>query len=296
MTRLAPLALLAITAIWGWTFVLVKEGMSLVGPFTFLAARFILAFLLLCLLFYPSLRRMSRKSRCSGILIGVALFSGYLFQTWGLVYTSATKSGLITGLTVIMVPIASSLTRKERIHVTVWLGVILALTGLVLLVLGKGDLITINIGDLLTLFCAVGFALHIILVDRSVRSVDYRQLLVVQVGTVALLSLIGAVLLEKLPCAYPPSLIRGILITGLAATALALYVLNRFQAYSTASYTAVILTMEPVFAGLFGFLLLNESLRTPQILGGVLILSGIALPQIAKWKAGRCKAQAQSDH
>jgi drug/metabolite transporter (DMT)-like permease len=101
-------------------------------------------------------------------------------------------------------------------------------------------------------------------------------------GTAALLSAGGVVCFETLPSVYPLALIQGILITGMVATGLALYVLNRFQEHSTATYTAIILIMEPVFAGLFGFLLLGESLSKMQILGGVLIVSGMMLPQITK--------------
>lgn len=285
MRRLAPVALFSITVIWGWTFVLVKEGMELVGPFTFLAARFSLAFLLLALLFYRSLKRIKRQSLIYGAIVGVALFFGYLFQTWGLSYTTATKSGLITGLSVVIVPLISSGAVKKRVHISVWLGALLAVVGLSLLILGKGAITTINLGDVLTLACAVSFALHIIFVDRFIRRVDYRQLLLIQVGVVALLSLIGALSLEGLPQRFPSVLIRGVLVTGLAATALALYVLNRFQRYSTASYTAIILTMEPVFAGLFGFLFLGEILTAWQLFGGVLILVGIGVPKLVEGRA-----------
>ena len=292
MRRLAPLMLLAVTAIWGWTFVLVKEGMTLVGPFTFLAGRFTLAFFLLSLLFWRAIQQVHGRSLLYGSLIGAALFCGYLFQTWGLVYTSATKSGLITGLAVVIVPILASILFKKRLGKAIWGGVALSLLGLVLLVLGRGRLTAINVGDILTLVCAIGFAIHLLSIDRFVRSVDYRQLLVVQVGTVALLSIVGAFFFEALPKAYPPSLLRAVLVTGLAATALALYVLNRFQVHSTASYTAIILTMEPVFAGLFGFLLLGESLSAVQILGGVLIVVGMILPQA---KRGFFRRRALSD-
>ena len=282
MRRLAPLTLLLVTAIWGWTFVLVKEGMTLTGPFTFLAGRFTLAFCLLSVLFRHSIRQIRVKALVYGSLIGIALFCGYLFQTWGLVYTTAAKSGLITGLAVVIVPVLSFILFKERLGKVIWGGIFLALLGLVLLILGKGRLTAINFGDLLTLVCTVGFAIHLLFIDRFVRSVDYRHLLVVQVGTVTLLSIVGTVLFETLPEAYPFALLQSVLITGLAATALALYVLNRFQIHSTAAYTAIILTMEPVFAGLFGFLLLGESLSKEQILGGVLIVAGMILPQVKR--------------
>lgn len=280
MRILPALALLSMTVIWGWTFVLVKQGMTEIGPLSFLAARFIIAFLVLALLLHKTLRRIDRRALVRGAAVGIALFLGYLFQTWGLVYTTATKSGLLTGLSVVMVPIIASVVLRKRIHAVAWLGAALAAGGLFLFVAGKGNLGALNKGDVLTLACAVSFATHIILVDRFVRNTDYRQLLLVQIGTVGLLSLIGAVTIERSVPAVSGSLIEGILVTGILATAIALYVLNRFQSFSSASYTAIILTMEPVFAGLFGFLLLGETLGALQWVGGGMILAGIALPTI----------------
>ena len=282
MTRPSALALLAITVIWGWTFVLVKQGMTEVGPLSFLAARFGVAFLVLAIMLHGTLRRIDRRSLMRGSVVGIALFLGYLFQTWGLVYTTATKSGLLTGLSVVIVPIAASMLLRKRVQLTVWLGTLFAAGGLFLLVAGKGQLGAMNKGDALTLACAVSFALHIILVDRFVRRSDYRQLLLVQVGVVGLLSLIGALTMERSVPALSGSLIEGILVTGVLATAVALYVLNRFQASSTASYTAIILTMEPVFAALFGALLLGETMGPSQWMGGAMILMGMAIPSI--WK------------
>ncbi len=280
--HLPALALLSITVIWGWTFVLVKQNMTEIGPLSFLAARFGVAFLVLAIMLHKTLRQIDRRSVIRGAAVGVALFLGYLFQTWGLVYTTATKSGLLTGLSVVIVPIVASMLLRKRVHLTVWLGALFAAGGLFLLVAGKGQLGAMNKGDVLTLACAVSFALHIILVDRFVRDIDYRQLLLVQVGVVGLLSLIGAVTLERRVPVLSTSLIEGILVTGIFATAVALYVLNRFQSHSTASYTAIILTMEPAFAGLFGFLLLGETMGPWQWLGSALILLGMAIPSI--WK------------
>jgi len=260
----------------------VKQGMTEVGPLSFLAARFGVAFLVLAIMLHGTLRRIDRRSLMRGSVVGIALFLGYLFQTWGLVYTTATKSGLLTGLSVVIVPIAASMLLRKRVQLTVWLGTLFAAGGLFLLVAGKGQLGAMNKGDALTLACAVSFALHIVLVDRFVRRSDYRQLLLVQVGVVGLLSLIGALTMEPSVPALSGSLIEGILVTGVLATAVALYVLNRFQASSTASYTAIILTMEPAFAALFGALLLGETMGPSQWMGGAMILMGMAIPSI--WK------------
>ena len=281
MTRFAPLTLLSITVIWGWTFVLVKQGMSEVGPLTFLAARFLVAFVVLAGLMPGVLRRIDRSTLRAGAVIGVALFGGYLFQTWGLVYTTATKSGLITGLSVVIVPLLAAAVNRNRVGLKAWIGAFLAAGGLALLVLGRGRLSSINFGDFLTLICAVSYAAHIVLVDRYVRRVDYRGLLLVQVGTVAALSTVGALLFESLPTHLSGGLIEGILVTGVLATALALYILNRFQSYSTAAYTAIILTMEPVFAALFGAILLGETLSPLQIAGAVVIVVSTLIPKLS---------------
>ena len=282
MKHLSALALLSITVIWGWTFVLVKQGMTEIGPLMFVAARFVIAFLVLAILLHKVLWRIDRRSFVRGVLVGTVLFLGYLFQTWGLVYTTATKSGLLTGLSVVIVPIVSSLLLRKHVYLTVWLGALFAAGGLFLLVTGKGEIGALNLGDVLTLACAVSFATHIILVDRFVRYIDYRQLLLVQVGVVELLSLIGVASFERSIPVLSASLVEEILVTGILATAVAFYVLNRFQAFSTASYTAIILTMEPVFAGLFGFLLLGEMLGVWQWVGGGMILVGMAIPSF--WK------------
>ncbi len=279
--RLAPLALLAITVIWGWTFVLVKQGMAEVGPLTFLAARFLIAFVVLAALMPRALRRIDRRTLGAGAVIGVALFGGYFFQTWGLVYTTATKSGLITGLSVVIVPLLAAGVNRVRVEARAWGGAVLAAGGLALLVLGRGRISSINFGDFLTLICAVSYAAHIVLVDRYVRRVDYRGLLLVQVGTVAALSTVGALALERIPTQLSGDLIEGILVTGVLATALALYILNRFQSYSTAAYTAIILTMEPVFAALFGVVLLGETLVSLQIAGAVVIVAATMIPKLS---------------
>jgi len=284
MRRFAALALLSITVIWGWTFVLVREALTFAGPLTFIAGRFVLALFVLALLFHRIIPKIKWRTLLRGILIGSSLFGGYLFQTWGLIYTTATMSGLLTGLYVIIVPLIAFFFLKERIGRTVWLGVSAALLGLVLLLLGTGGVQspTFNIGDLLTLICALFFALHIILIDRFIKNDDYREILLVQVAVVTVGSLLGAGIFETFPTYFSAQLIQAILITGLLATALAFYVLNRFQTYSTSTYTAIILTMEPVFAGLFGFLLLNEKLTVMQGIGGLLIIFGMILPRLIK--------------
>ena len=280
MKRLAPLALLLATAIWGWTFVLVKEGMGLVGPLAFLAARFLLATVVLGLLFPRAIARTDRRTLARGALVGLALFAGYLLQTWGLVHTTATKSGLLTGLSVALVPLLARGTGRERVRPWHWAGALLAAGGLVTFVLARGGVSGFNVGDLLTVGCAVAFAVHLLLVDRFVRTDDYRGLLFVQVAVVALLSTVGTLVFETIPTAWPGKLVEAVLVTSLLATVLCFWLYNRFQVYSTPTYSAILFTMEPVFAGLCGFLLLRETLTPLQGAGAFLILLGMLVPRL----------------
>lgn len=283
MKSVAAVALIAIAALWGWTFVIVKEIVADTPPLTFLALRFALAVVLLALISRRRLRGMTREELVAGAWIGVALFLGYALQTWGLQFTGAAKSGLITGLYVVLVPVLGGLAWRRKERPRLWIGVGLAMFGMVLLAWGGGGLDgQVNLGDLLTLGCALSFAVHILLVDHYVRRMDYLRLLFVQIAAVAALSLVGAVAFERAPIDLSSQLVRGVAITGVAATAVALYVMNRFQALSTATFTAIVLATEPMFAALFGVVLLGERLAAAQWVGGVLIVLGILIPQIRR--------------
>ncbi|MBI1741492.1 DMT family transporter [Candidatus Acetothermia bacterium] len=281
----AQLALLLTAAIWGWTFVLVKESVQEVTPFLFLFARFTLATVVLVLIFRKSLiENWNWKMLRRGSLLGAALAAGYLFQTWGLKYTTATKSGFITGISVVLVPLMGVFF-KERIGLGAWIGTLLSFVGLSLILIGQGFSLNelasqLNTGDLLTLFCALSFAAHILLVGHFVDADSYRTLLIIQIAAAAVLSLGGTLTFENLHFNFSPTVWNAIAITGLFATALAFWAQNKFQPLSTPTRTAIIFSTEPVFAGLFGFSLLGERLSMEQLLGAGLILLGIVLSQL----------------
>ncbi|MGC9530586.1 MAG: DMT family transporter [Candidatus Bipolaricaulaceae bacterium] len=274
--------LLVVAAIWGWTFTLVKQGMGEVGPFWFLSLRFSLATGLAALLLAGRLGGRRAEDWARGGVLGLALFGGYFFQTWGLVYTTAQKSGLITGLSVVLVPVLARLVGQATGR-RMWLATLLAAAGLALLVMGgREPLGPTGLGDLLTLACAVCFAAHIVLLDRYTKAGDFLTLLPAQLAVVAVLSLIGTFLWEQPDLALSAATWRAIVITGALATALAFFLLSWIQRRSTAAYTAVVLSAEPAFAVLLGWITLGEALRGAQILGAVLILAGIVLPQLRR--------------
>lgn len=276
-------ALLGVALIWGWTFVLVKESLSEIGTFSFLFYRFALASLLLLLLFGHRLRKLEPGVWVKGALIGVALFCGYWFQTWGLVYTTATNSAFITGLSVVLVPLLGAVFFKLSVAKTGWWGAVLSVLGLGLIVFGgAGGEIRLNVGDLLTVLCAISFAMHILLIGYFTRSENYVPILVAQIGVVAILSGLGMSIGGEVSWPSSPVVWKGILITGLFATALAFWAQNRFQPHSSPVHTGIIFSGEPVFASLFGYLLLGERLAGLQWLGAFFILTAILVTQLSK--------------
>lgn len=271
---MASLALLGVTAIWGWTFVLVKDALQEIGPFWFLTLRFSLAFLASAPLLF---RHRAKAGWALGAMLGLPLFGGYFFQTWGLEYTTVQKSGLISGLAVVLVPVLAW-AFGERPGSRVWAMVGLAGAGVVLLTLGGGvDLGPTGFGDLLTFISSVSFALYLVLLEGQAPQVPVGGLLPAQMLTVALLSSLGALGLEALPWPLSPQVWLALLVTGILASSLAYYVVGWAEARASASEVAVILSMEPVFATFFGWALEGEALRPLGILGAALILGSILL-------------------
>ena len=281
MSYRAELALLGVAFIWGASFVPTQDAVATMPVLTFLALRFGLALLALLLLFSGDLRRLGQpEALWGGALIGLVLFWGYLFQTWGLRYTTVTKSGFFTGLSVVLVPLLAALFFRRRVSAWEWLGTVLSAAGLALIVFGAGGAtIDFNFGDLLTLLAALCFALQIVLIDRLVSEGNYPALLIAEIAVVALLSTIGALAAGQLTFAWSLPLWGDIGITGLLATALAFWVQSRFQARSTATRAAIILSGEPVFAGIFGYLLRGDRLQNWQLLGALLIVAAMIVAQ-----------------
>jgi drug/metabolite transporter (DMT)-like permease len=270
--------LLLVALIWGSTFVLVKRTVVQYPVYAFLFLRFALATGVLLVLFGRRLARLSPSMLLAGAAIGLFLFGGYAFQTVGLQYTSASKAGFITGLSVVFVPMLSMVFLRRMPEPQALLGVVLATVGLALLTLGR-DLRPAQ-GDLIVLGCAVCYALHIVAVSRFAPRTDALALTVVQVAVVALLS--GAVSLAagEWPRAIPAPVLLAAAFTGVLATALAFAVQNAVQTRTTATHTALIFTTEPVFAALFGFLLAGERLGVWGWGGCGLILLGMLLAEL----------------
>lgn len=265
--------LVGVTAVWGWTFVVVGDAIDLYGVLPFLAVRFALAAVAMA----PLARKAPPRTLAVGGLIGLVLAAGYLFQTTGLLFTTPTNSGLITGLFVVFAPLADRLFFGARPSRQVLVAVALSLLGMVLLAGGGPD--GANWGDVLTLLCAGALGVHIALLSRYAPSHDAGGLAFAQILVMALVFTISWPLFDHFT--FPPREVWvPLLATGLLASAGAFWVQTFVQQRLPAARTAVILTMEPVFAALFGYWLAGDRLVAVQIFGASMILSALVVGEV----------------
>jgi drug/metabolite transporter (DMT)-like permease len=264
--------LLAIVAIWGWTFVVVKDAVAAYGVIPFLAVRFALG---AACLGAVCARRADVPTLRAGAAIGLVVGAAFLLQTLGLEGTSASNAGLITGLFVVFAPLANRLLFGVRVSPTHVAGIAASLLGLGLLT-GAGPS-GFGRGDLLTLGCAVLFGLHVALLDRYAKGRDAAVLAFGQVGSAA--ALLAAAWLIRGGLAWPPPEVwPALVVTGVFASALAYLVQTYAQQRLPAADAALIMLAEPVFAVLFGALLHGDRFTVIQAAGaGVMVAATLAV-------------------
>lgn len=266
--KLAPWALLAVAAMWGISFVWMKDILDQQDVYSFLTSRFIVAAAAMIALRPSVMKRFTKELIVKGLVIGMALGSGYIFQTLGLERTTPAITGFITGLYVVFTPLLASIFLKERLTKAMWGYVFLAVLGLGILSVEGWS---VGLGEIFVLISAVLFAIHIILLGSWSKNFDAYALTVMQ--------LIGCALLASIPAsingfvAPPDAQVWGVIIfTALFATAIAFVIQTWSQARISTTKVAVILTMEVVFAALFSFLYGMEPFTLRLALGGTLVL------------------------
>ncbi len=269
----AVCALLGVAAIWGATYVVVKDAVAAMPVSDFLTWRFALATAVVAAVRPSALFRLDARDVRAGILLGLALAAAFLLQTVGLRSTPASVSSFITGLLVVLTPLGAALLYRERVSGSCWMAVGLATAGLALLSL-RG--LSIGLGEVLTLGCAVAFALHILGLSRWAAGHNLHGLVVVQLMTVTVTAAVIA-LPDGLAVPSDSSVWAAVLVTGVAATALAYLLQTWVQSQLSATCVAVVLTTEPVFAGLVAVGLASEQLSDRAALGAVLVLAGMLL-------------------
>jgi drug/metabolite transporter (DMT)-like permease len=281
----AHLLLVLITLIWGLTFAVIKDALGEISPLLFNAVRVSLAAGILAASFHRDFKTFTWASLRYGVLVGLFLGLGQELQIAGLRLTTASKSAFLTGLAVVLVPVFLALFWGRKVNRWSALGVGAAFVGLYLLTVpasaqGRLDLSSMNHGDLLTLACAVVFAFHIILVEHATRAHSWKQIAVVQTATAALLMTLVFPVAEKSYVIWSPRVIGAIVITGLLSIALAFAVQAWAQQFTPATHTALIFSLEPVFAGITSYLVLGERLGSRAGLGAALILAGVLVSEL----------------
>ena len=299
----AYLLMLFVVAVWGSTFVLVKGALADATPAAFNLVRMTLAFAVLGVAYHRYWRAIRGWQVAAGAIVGLCLATGYQFQTTGLALTTPSKSAFITGLLVVLVPLFSIIPGlrppgAKRPRWNAFVGAVMAFTGIVLLTapaaaLASGpaslsgeaahllpDMTSINLGDLLTLGCAVAFAFHCLALSRYSPRIGFQPLALLQVGFCALFMALSLPLIEHPRIAWTPRLAVALAITAVLATAAAFSIQSWAQSVLPATHMALLLTLEPAFAWVTSFLVMGERLGIRPACGALMILAGIALTEL----------------
>lgn len=282
--RWAGFGFLLIAIVWGGTFPVVKDLVERVPPHALVAARFCLAWLVLSGWAWGRRQAWRPGLLRAGVVAGLILWGGFFTQTLGLQFTSASKAGFITALNVVFVAIMAALFLGKRSGPKTWIGVAVATVGLAVLSVdfsaGLTGL-TPEMGDLLVLLCAVLFAAHIVVVDRLAPRFDPVLLAWVQMGTVAAVATTSAWAFHGgMPGVLAAESAAPLLYLGLLATAGALLAQVSLQRFVAPARVGLILSLEPVFAALFAWMLLGERLAPSGWVGGALVLAGVILAEL----------------
>lgn len=272
---LADFSLLLVALFWGSNFVITKGALDAITPFAYLGIRFILASLILAVVFWPKMLRLTRRDLLCGSVVGAFLFSGFALQTIGLLYTTPAKSGFITGISVVIVPFMCYAVKRVSPGWWSFAGGFLAAGGLFLL--SANDRWGLEFGDGLTLAAAFLFAAHIISIDAYAPRTDPVVLAFGQIAFTGLASAAAALLFEPRAAlvAYPPAIWAAIFYAAVFCTIGAFITQSAAQRHTPATHAALILCLEAVFAGLFAYFFWQEQFTLVKLAGAGLIFAGI---------------------
>jgi drug/metabolite transporter (DMT)-like permease len=285
---LATAALLAVTAVWGSTFPLIKGLLERIPTLDFLAVRFAIAAVFLVLVAPRALGRLSPESRRHALVLGGVYGVAQILQTAGLAHTPASVSGFITGMYVVCTPLLAALLLHTRIGWFTWLAVLVATAGLAVLTL---DGMSIGYGEALTLVAAVLYAAHIVGLGAWSQPEQALGMSILQIIVIAVICLV-ATLPDGVVLPSNPSDWMSVIYMAVFSGALAMLGQTWAQAHLPPTRTAIIMTMEPVFAATFAVLIGGESLTSRMALGGLLVVTAMLMVELAP----RRKIEAEVPH
>jgi drug/metabolite transporter (DMT)-like permease len=291
----ADVLLLTITVVWGASFPFMKLILAFVPAYAYLSMRFLLAAAVLAIIFHKSFAKFNKKVLLYGCIIGVFMFGGMAFQVVGLYTTSASNSGFITGLNVVIVPVFAAILLGKKPDRASFIGISVAFIGLFFL--SGGLNFSFNKGDFLTFLCAICWAIQIICIDRFTQTEDAALLSIIQLVFIGIASSALWITADAgKPLEFNGTVIGILLFTAILGSALAFGGQTIAQKDTTPAHTALILTAEPVFAAIFAMIIPNAQGVTEmpsliKIIGCLLILSGMLVSEL---KIGRKKSKEPS--
>jgi len=287
----ADLGLLSVTLFWGTTFILSKLTLQEIPLPVFLFLRLTIAAVALNLYAVKFRRDYTAELIVHGIILGVLLYLSYFFQMWGIQYTSASNAGFITGLSVVMVPLAAIFLYHEKPSAGVLIGIVLAFTGLLLLT-GVNPL-DWNKGDILVLICTISVTFHVIYTGRFAPLHNVYLLTAVQLATLSLLTVIALPFSEFKWPVFKMNQIAVLVYLGLFGTVYTFLMQTAMQRFTTTARTALIFSMEPVFAAIFAWMIAGETLTFTGWIGGGLIVLAMIVAEMP-WLSRNNKLQKQA--
>lgn len=287
---LAALLLFAVVAVWGATFPLVKRALQDCTPLLFNQLRMLLAFAVLAVVHLREWRRMNRHALITGAVAGFFLAAGYEFQTAGLALTTPSKSAFLTGMIVVLVPMLAMMpgirTRGTPLRVIRTItAALIAFAGIILLTVPAGtkphDIYSaINRGDILTLVCALAFAFHLLTLSKASHEIPIAQLATLQIGFCALFMSLATPAMEHSTVHWSGVLITTLFICAIFATAAAFSIQSWAQRHLPSSQTALLLSLEPVFAWIVSMAFFGEQMNSRSLTGAAFIFAAILLTEI----------------
>uniref|UniRef100_A0A7V2ZIP1 EamA/RhaT family transporter n=1 Tax=Ignavibacterium album TaxID=591197 RepID=A0A7V2ZIP1_9BACT len=293
-------ALLLNTIIWGGTFALIKNALTDISPLLFLGIRFIIAAAILFPFIYKIVKQTDRNTFIAGSVLGLFYFFGFATQTIGLNYTTATKSGFITGTFVVIIPILQTIIEKKKPKWYNIVSIIFVMIGLIFLSSSGDNLLQFinelgsdfNIGDFLTLICAVLFAFQVVYVDVFTKKYDYMPMVFIQLLITGIGGFLGSIFLSSIGLEIvkfnlTTNLIFALVYTSVFASIIATIIQLRYQKVVSPTKAGIIYSFEPIMAAILAFFIVGEKISKFGMFGGVFIVIGLLLSEILENRNGQ---------
>ncbi len=284
--------LLIVTLLWGGTFTLIKGALDDISSMLFIAFRFTIALLLLLIFARKKIVKTFDKDFLPPLLLGFFLFVSFATQTVGLKYTLATKSGFITGISVVLIPFVQMVLEKRKPSRSSLIGTAVVFAGLLLLT-AKGDSFSFslfanfNVGDFLTFVCAVSYAVYVVYLDLLSKRYSFYFLLFFQFVTMTILGYFAALIfsfsgIETVKVIFTSNLFSSLLYVSVFATLITTALQTKYQKLVTPTKAGIIFAFEPVFAAIIAYFALNEKIGNFGYVGSLLIFFGLIISETSE--------------